>query len=74
MTAPIFPPCGRRKSPEEFWLDIEGRLWNMIGEINNHYYSRPHHVDNFAAALAMTNKLLKLVQENPPAFKGRPNK
>ena len=58
-------------TPDEFWHDIENILWNMISEINHYHYSRPHDVDNFAAALAKTNKLLKLIQENPPPFNQR---
>jgi len=60
--------------PSEFWLDIEHRLWDMISEINHYHYSRPHDVDNFAAALAHSNRHLKLIQENPPPFNQRPVK
>jgi uncharacterized UPF0160 family protein len=58
-------------NPNEFWLDIEHKLWEMISIINHYHYSRPHDVDNFAFALAKTNDLLKKVQENPPPFNQR---
>jgi len=41
---------------EHFWRKIERQLWDMIAEINEHYYSRPHDVDNFAYQLAASNK------------------
>ena len=63
---------GETMKPEEFWLDIEHRLWDMISEINHYHYSRPHDVDTFAAALAHSNRHLKLIQENPPPFNQRP--
>jgi len=56
---------------EHFWRQIERQLWDMIAEINAHYYSRPHDVDNFAYELASANKHLKLVQEELPKFNYR---
>jgi len=59
------------ESVEKFWHSIEKRLWDMISEINAHYYSRPHDVDNFAYQLADSNKHLKLVQQDLPDFNKR---